>query len=114
MYFSNMVLTVVHPHAVHFTPFKAGLSLNGGDEISGSFQFWILSTLGQLLLIVLLSAVSFLPSVLLFLSRVCTQVRDKLCAVCCVFYRSLIYSSRTSLSLFFFSLRSAACRILVP
>ena len=114
VYFSSRVLTVVHPHVVHFTPFKAGLSLNGGDEISGSFQFWIPSALGQLLLIVLFSSISFLPSILLILTRVCTQVRGKHCVVFCVFYHSFIYSSRTSLSLFFFSLRCAAWRILVP
>ena len=101
MYFSNIILTAVHPHAVHFTPFKVGLSLNGGDEISGSFQFWILSTLGQLLLIVLFRSMSFLPSILLTLTRVCTQVRGKHCVVCYMFYHSLIYSSRTSLFFLF-------------
>ena len=98
-----MVLTVVHPHVVHFTPFKAGLSLNGGDEISGSFQFWIPSTLGQLLLIVLFSSISSSLYIAYLDQSLHTGERQALCSLLRVLPFLNIFQQDIPLSLFLFT-----------
>lgn len=69
------------------------------SEISRPFQFWILSTLDECLLIVLFTSISFLPSIWLILTQIHKWLRSKHCTVCYTPHPSLMPSSWPLLTL---------------